>query len=213
MYEFWCMALASFAIGYLCGSFLTAEVVSRRFGKKSAFEVGLGNPGMANMGSVYGVRAAAITLAGDLVKVIVAFLIARTIFASQADLAGLYACVGATFGHVFPAWHRFRGGKGVATTGAAIVLTSPVLGGVALIAGLLVVLFGGYLCLGAIAIPAIWLVLQLVWGDLPHVIAGLALLGVALFCHLGPALDIRTGKTKKASLSEKFLAKLSKRKD
>lgn len=202
------VCLVSLAIGYACGTFLTAEVVSRHVGGKSAFDVGLGNPGMANIGSVYGVKAAAVTLAGDLVKSVVAFVLARVIFSETSDLAGVYAVVGTTLGHVFPAWHRFRGGKGVASTGAAVVLASPIAGFVALVCGLLTVLFGGYLCVGAIVIPAVWLVIQLFVGDAPRVFAGVVLLVIAIYCHGDAIRGIKTGETGRASISEKFLSAL-----
>jgi glycerol-3-phosphate acyltransferase PlsY len=196
--------VASLVIGYVCGSFLTAEVVSRHVGGKSAFDVGLGNPGMANVGSVYGVKAAAATLAGDLVKVIIAFVVARALFPTSVDLAGICAATATTVGHVFPAWHGFRGGKGVATSCAAIVLTAPVMGIASLVIGLLTVLLGGYLCVGAIVIPSVWLVMQLIWGDMPHVIAGVVLVAIAVFCHGGPARGIATGETGRASISTRF---------
>ena len=102
----------SLAVGYVCGSFLTAELVSKHVSGMSAFDVGMGNPGMANIGATYGTGWAAVTLAGDIAKTILAFVLARALFPSAADAAGTAAAVGATLGHVFPAWHRFRGGKG-----------------------------------------------------------------------------------------------------
>lgn len=200
----------SLAVGYACGSFLAAELVSRHVSGGSAFDVGRGNPGMANMGAVYGSRWAVVTLAGDVAKTILAFALARALFSNAADAAGAAAAVGATLGHVFPAWHRFRGGKGVATTCSGVILMTPVAGGVAAVAGLLVVLFGGYLCLGALAIPAVWLVIELAGGDAMHAIAGAALVAVAVWCHGGPAAGIRTGETPRASISGKFLSALFK---
>ena len=192
------IALAcSLAVGYVCGSFLTAELVSRHVSGKSAFDVGQGNPGMANIGATFGTRWAAVTLA-----------VARVLFPADAEVAGTVAVVGATLGHVFPAWHRFRGGKGVATTCAGIILMTPMAGGAAAVVGLLVVLFGGYLCLGALAIPATWLLMVLALGDKLHAVAGVALVAVAIWCHGGPAAGIRTGKTPRASISEKFLSAL-----
>jgi glycerol-3-phosphate acyltransferase PlsY len=199
---------SSLAVGYVCGSFLTAELVSKHVSGKSAFDVGLGNPGMANMGATYGVRWAAVTLTGDIAKTILAFVLARAMFAEAPDVAGTAATVGATLGHVFPAWHHFHGGKGVATTCAGIILASPVAGGIAAVAGLLVVLFGGYLCLGALVIPAAWLAIELVFGDMVHVVAGVVLVSVAIWCHGGPAAGIRTGETPRASISEKFISAL-----
>ena len=198
----------SLAMGYVCGSFLTAELVSKHVSGKSAFDVGQGNPGMANMGATYGTRWAAVTLAGDIAKTILAFALARALFPNAADVAGTAAATGATLGHVFPAWHRFRGGKGVATTCAGIILVTPVAGGIAAVAGLLVVLFGGYLCLGALVIPAAWLAIELACGNTAHAVAGAVLVAVALWCHAGPAAGIRTGATPRASISEKFLSVL-----
>ena len=200
----------SLAIGYVCGSFLTAELVSKHVSGKSAFEVGLGNPGMANMGATYGTTWAAVTLAGDIAKTILAFVLARALFPDVANVTGTAAAVGTTLGHVFPAWHRFRGGKGVATTCSGIILMTPIAGGAAAIAGLLVVLFGGYLCLGALVIPAVWLAIELVSGDMLHAIAGAVLVAVAIWCHGGPAAGIRTGETPRASISKKFVSALFK---
>ncbi|MCI2158934.1 MAG: glycerol-3-phosphate acyltransferase [Olsenella sp.] len=198
----------SLAVGYVCGSFLTAELVSKHVSGKSAFDVGQGNPGMANIGATYGTTWAAITLAGDIAKTILAFVLAQAIFPGAAEVSGTAAAIGATLGHVFPAWHHFHGGKGVATTCAGIILMTPVAGGIAAVAGLLIVLFGGYLCLGALAIPIAWLIIVLASGDTPHALAGVVLVAVAAWCHGGPAAQIRTGETPRASISEKFLSAL-----
>ena len=45
--------MISFLAGYLCGNFLTAELLSRKKAGKSAFGVGTGNPGMANICLLY----------------------------------------------------------------------------------------------------------------------------------------------------------------
>ena len=48
--------LISLLIGYALGCILTADVVSRRFAHKSAFDLGRGNPGMANIGHELGTK-------------------------------------------------------------------------------------------------------------------------------------------------------------
>ena len=58
--------------GYLCGSFLTAELVARERIGKSAFEIGTGNPGMANLAEQGGVGCAFRVLAGDVGKTLLA---------------------------------------------------------------------------------------------------------------------------------------------
>ena len=200
--------LACLAIGYVCGNLLTAELVARHELHRSAFEVGVGNPGMANMGHELGLKAAAVTLAGDLGKVVVATIICSLAFPALGSDAAAWAGLGATLGHNFPAWHHFRGGKGVATTGATIVLASPGWGFLALIIGLATVVFSGYLCVGAIAITASYAVFMLIAGDFEHVIVAAVLLALMIYAHGSAVAGIRTGETPRASLSDKVLSML-----
>lgn len=190
-------------VGYACGMFLTADLVSRRVTHKPAFELGVGNPGMANIGHELGARWAAVVLAGDLGKVIVAVAVSRLLFPQLGALAAAWAGLGCTLGHNYPAWHRFRGGKGVATTCAAIVLVSPAWGLLACILGLVVVVLSGYLCVGAIAIPAIFLVMSLFMGSGELTAIATVLLVLMVLKHGGPVLGIRTGKTPRASIADK----------
>lgn len=175
--------------GYLCGSFLTADAVARRARGRTVFELGSGNPGMANVGHVLGTRAAAITLAGDLLKVLLPWAALFALWGGDlGQLVALYVGLGATLGHCFPWWHRFRGGEGVATTGATVFLARPIVGAIALVAGLVAVVLPGHkLHAGAIVIPAVFLAGQLVVGA-PAEAVGLAdvLLAIALVEHVRP---------------------------
>ena len=109
--------LACILLGYLFGSFLTAEVVARVVSGKSARQLGTGNPGMANIMAQLGKGAGLLTLAGDMLKTVAA---CGAAYYAMAPLIGqasiLYAGLGAVLGHNYPAWARFRGGKGVAAT-------------------------------------------------------------------------------------------------
>ena len=206
--------LASLAIGYACGMFLTADVVCHVACGKSAFETGVGNPGMANVGHELGVKWAGAVLAGDIGKTLLAWLVCRALFPADAATAGVMAGLGATLGHNYPAWHHFSGGKGVTTTCSAIFLTNPALGLLACLAGLFEVLFCGYLCVGAIVISATWLVLSVLFGDAYQIVVAVALLVLMVIAHGGPTLGIRDGSTGKASISERFHSLLrGKRRD
>ena len=55
-------------VGYVFGSFLTAEVIARAVAGKSARQLGSGNPGMANITAQLGPKAGLVVLAGDLLK-------------------------------------------------------------------------------------------------------------------------------------------------
>lgn len=195
--------LTCLLIGYLCGNVLTADLVSRHVAGKPAFELGAGNPGMANVGHELGTRWAAVTLAGDIGKVIVATAASRALFPGLGSLAAAWAGLGTTLGHNYPLWHRFRGGKGVATTCSAIVLVSPGWGLLADVLGFGVVVASGYLCVGAISIPAFFLLFSLGLGS-PEV-TGIAavLLGLMVLKHGGPVLGIRTGETPRAAIADK----------
>ena len=204
--------LVSLIIGYALGCILTADVVSRHFAHKTVFDLGVGNPGMANVGHELGHKAAACVLAGDIAKTLAAWLIARALFPAAADVAGLWAGLGSTLGHNYPVWHRFRGGKGVTTTCSAIILAAPVIGVVSCLLGSATVVVSGYLCWGAIAITAFYLVLVAIFkGGAERIAIAAALLVLMAIAHGSAVAGIKTGKTPRASLADKVLAKLGRK--
>jgi len=146
-------------IGYFCGCLLTAELTARRACGKSAFLIGTGNPGTANIMRLFGPKWAALTLLGDIGKTFFACLLCRyLLFPGLGGLAVLYAGVGACLGHGFPFWHRFRGGRSVAVTSAYIFVFSPLWGLTASVAGLFIVFASRFLAIGALAIPSLFLI-------------------------------------------------------
>lgn len=203
------MRLVSLLIGYCFGCLLTADVVSRRLVHKSAFDLGVGNPGMANIGHELGVRAALLVLTGDILKTVCAWLIARSFVPLDPTYTGLWAGLGVTLGHNYPVWHRFRGGKGVTTTCSATILTHPLLGLISSIFGAVIVGLSGYLCVGAIAITALYLLLVALFISTGEQIAVAAILLVLmLLAHGSQVIGIRTGETTRTSLLDKVLSKL-----
>ncbi len=99
--------------GYLFGSLSSAIIVCRLLGLPDPREQGSGNPGATNVLRFGGKKAAAVTLAGDMLKGLVPVLIARAL---NADiLIQSLVATAAFLGHLFPVFFGFRGGKGVAT--------------------------------------------------------------------------------------------------
>jgi glycerol-3-phosphate acyltransferase PlsY len=98
---------------YLIGSIPFAIISSRVFGLDDPRNYGSGNPGATNVLRSGSKAAAALTLAGDCLKgwLVVWAAAALGFDAITVALAGLAAFIG----HVFSAFLRFRGGKGVAT--------------------------------------------------------------------------------------------------
>ena len=100
-------------LAYLIGSVSTAIVLSRAMGLADPRTVGSGNPGATNVLRYGGKMAAALTLLGDLLKGVVAVLLARWLSGDPMIVA--VSGFAAFLGHLFPVYHGFKGGKGVAT--------------------------------------------------------------------------------------------------
>lgn len=204
--------LICLAVGYIFGMFLTAEVVTRRLTGKPCSELGeSGNPGMANVMSNLGFKAGITVLAGDLVKTILASAVAFFLFGNELGrLSVYYAGLGVTLGHNFPVWNRFRGGKGVATTCMTLPLVHFWWGLLADIAGMLAVFASQYLCIGAIVIPAFFLIpCFLFWGTEMTVLT-LIMTALMAFRHMPAVLKIRTGQTHKNDVWGKIVKAVKK---
>jgi acyl phosphate:glycerol-3-phosphate acyltransferase len=122
-------SLATLAVvvgAYLVGSISFAVVVSKLFGLPDPRSYGSGNPGATNVLRSGNKAAAALTLAGDGIKGWFAVWLASRLGASWGDasLATAGAALAVFVGHLYPVFHRFAGGKGVATAaGAAMALS------------------------------------------------------------------------------------------
>ena len=115
---------AAIAVGYLIGTFPTADLVARRWsrGAVDLRSTGSGNPGSANAAAVLGARAGATVLAGDITKGAAAAAFGAAIAGPIGAHAGSTASV---VGHCFPVWTGFRGGKGVAASIGQCLATFP----------------------------------------------------------------------------------------
>lgn len=106
-------------LGYLSGSVLYARVFCRLFGKEDAIEKSRDqNPGTANAFMYGGFLCGMLTLTFDLLKgFLPVFLYTRLNGAAEAPALCTALVVAApVIGHAFPAFHHFRGGKGIAVT-------------------------------------------------------------------------------------------------
>jgi len=120
--------LIAACLGYLVGSFPTADIVtryaSRRNGERAVDlrAAGTGNPGSLNAAKLLGWKWGAIVLAGDVMKGALASLAGRAIAGDNGTYA---AGSGAVIGHCAPVWKGFRGGKGVATSAGTSLICFP----------------------------------------------------------------------------------------
>jgi glycerol-3-phosphate acyltransferase PlsY len=138
-------------MAYLIGSISFAVVVSRLMGLPDPHSYGSGNPGATNVLRTGSKAAAVLTLLGDAAKGYVAVILARALVGVDIDSWVLPAVAMATFlGHVFPVFHGFKGGKGVATALGILLAINWVLGLTTLATWLIVAVFLRYSSLAAL---------------------------------------------------------------
>lgn len=101
-------------------------IASRLFGLADPRTYGSGNPGATNVLRSGNKKAALFTLIGDALKGWVAVFIAQQLGFSDG-VVGLVA-LAVFFGHLYPVFLKFKGGKGVATAAGVLLALDPLLG-------------------------------------------------------------------------------------
>ena len=155
------------AIGYVCGLLQTGYLV----GKMNHVDIrkeGSGNAGSTNALRVLGWKAGAMTFAGDVIKCLAAVLIARYLYrdTEYVPLLAMYAGMGATLGHNFPFYLKFKGGKGIAVLAGLILATGLVMVPIPLSAFLIAVLLTRYVSLGSLLASSMFFLEVLFYGQL-----------------------------------------------
>lgn len=113
--------LLSAVAAYLCGCINGAIMISKVFFKDDVRAHGSGNAGLTNFYRNYGGRYAALVIALDVVKMVLAVAIAGILlgWSIEAKLWGGLFCA---LGHMFPVTYKFRGGKGILSCGTLLIL-------------------------------------------------------------------------------------------
>lgn len=145
MQLFWLLLLAS----YLLGSIPTALIVGKLFFDVDIRELGSKNPGATNSLRVFGKKWAIFVLFIDLAK---GALAAYLPIYFHLDAEPLFFGLMAVVGHCFPIFAGFRGGKAIATTAGALLMTNIPLLIIAYITFFLVIFLTKYVFLGSISV-------------------------------------------------------------
>ncbi len=129
--NYWLQTIIAVLAAYLVSSVNTSIIVTHIVTHKDIRTMGSGNAGFTNVLRCVGKVPAVITFVGDFLKGIISVLIAYFLMfqvpgemgeiyrAYVMYLAGLFAVVG----HTFPLYYKFKGGKGVVTTFAVMLMT------------------------------------------------------------------------------------------
>lgn len=152
-------------IAYAIGSVNFSVILSKKIAGFDVREKGSGNAGSTNMLRSVGKKAAAITLVCDILKGVVAILIAVMIgwLFKDSDKALLVQIAGilVIVGHTYPIFFEFKGGKGVATSLGVLLISNWQLGLICLVFALVLMALTRMVSVGSIAAAILFPVLTL----------------------------------------------------
>ena len=141
---------------YLLGSVSFAVLVSKLMRLPDPRSYGSGNPGATNVLRTGSKLAAALTLIGDTGKGALAVCLAA-VYTGESATSGLDAPIAgamAFLGHLYPVFHGFKGGKGVATAAGVLLALDPWLGLATLVSFAAIVAFFRMVSLASIIAAA-----------------------------------------------------------
>ena len=200
-------------IAYLIGSINFSVILSKKMAGFDVREKGSGNAGTTNMLRSVGKKAAALTLICDVLKGVVAILIAMFIgWAFNVENQSLLvqiAGIAVVLGHTFPIFFGFKGGKGVATSLGILIMSNWQIGLICLVFGVLLIALTRMVSLGSCAAAVLFPVLTLFITDnyivsqgSGYLIYSIILAVIVLFNHRSNIKRIMAGKENKISFKK-----------
>jgi len=199
-------------IAYLIGSISFAVIFGKKFGGIDVRTKGSGNAGSTNVLRTVGKKAALCSVVCDILKGVVAVLIAvivSKIFKStDGALLVQIAALCVVLGHTFPIFYGFKGGKGVATSLGVLLIINWEVGLVCFVFAIAIMAVTRMVSLGSISAAVLFAVLCLfklgkfiVEGN--YLIFGLLLAAFVIFNHRTNIVRIKNGTENKLSFKKK----------
>jgi glycerol-3-phosphate acyltransferase PlsY len=150
-------------IAYLLGSISFSVIFSKKMAGFDVREKGSGNAGTTNVLRSVGKKAAIITLICDVLKgvvaILVAYIIGLIIKGLNNSLLIQIAGIAVILGHTFPIFFGFKGGKGIATSLGVLLITNWNIGLVCLVFALALMALTKIVSLGSIAAAVLFPIL------------------------------------------------------
>lgn len=197
------MLALSALIGYLLGSINTSIIVGKLFHGKDVRELGSKNAGATNTLRTLGKKAAALVLAGDIIKGVLACFIGRYLVGQwPGDVwLGMYvAGFAAVIGHNWPLYFGFRGGKGVLTSAAVLVTLAPLPALCCFLVFVLAILLWKTVSIGSMLSAASFPVFVLAFGGSFYLfITGVLMATLIIFRHHGNIKRLLAGTEPKVT--------------
>ena len=200
-------------ISYLIGSINFSVILSKKIAGFDVREKGSGNAGSTNMLRSVGKKAAALTLICDILKGIIAILIAMFIGwifnVENKSLLVQISGIAVVIGHTFPIFFGFKGGKGVATSLGILIMTNWQIGLICLVFGIVLIILTRMVSLGSCTAAVLFPVLTLfitenyiVSQGSGYFIYSIILAVIVLFNHRSNIKRILEGKENKISFKK-----------
>lgn len=187
-------SVAAIVISYFLGNISPAILIGRAMGVDIRKE-GSGNAGTTNVLRVLGKKAAAATLAIDILKGAAAVLLGE--YARGQEIA--MACgLAVLIGHIWPMVFQFRGGKGIATAFGIVLTLEPLLGLIEAAAALFFMLISQRVSVGSVA-AAILLPIAAYFFDPAYLPLTAAMAAIVIFKHRTNIKRLMKGQEPKVS--------------
>ncbi len=168
-------------IGYLLGNISPSYFIGKRIKNLDIREHGSGNAGTTNTLRILGAKSALVVFAVDFLKGLIATQIGYRL--GGLDFA-LVAGIAVVFGHVFPVFLKFKGGKGVATSIGVLIGVFPIYGIIALLIGVALIMKTRLVSLGSIAgMATVPFILYSARQNTKSIVTGAILAGFIMFTH------------------------------
>ena len=199
--------LVKAALSYLLGSIVGSLLIGRLAGGVDIRTLGSGNAGATNALRTLGKKVGFFVFVIDVAKgwIATGLLAAATIPGVAAAPPewrawGVPVCgLGVMLGHVYPLWHGFRGGKGMATLVGAVLGVSPWLLVPMIVIWLVTVMISGFVGLASIlASGALAVALVVTNAAAPLKAFGIAAALLVLFTHRSNIVRMRAGTESRA---------------
>lgn len=201
-------------LAYLLGSISFSVIISKKMAGFDVREKGSGNAGTTNVLRTAGIKPAIITLVCDILKGVVAVLIAVIVgnIVNNIDkpLLVQLAGIAVILGHTFPIFFEFKGGKAVATSLGVLLITNWQIGLICLIFGIVIIAITQMVSVGSIGAAILFPVLTLFMGQhfiveatgIKYFIFSLIIAVIVIFNHRENIKRIMNGTENKLSFKK-----------
>lgn len=196
-------------LSYAIGSVMSSVIISRKMAGFDVREKGSKNAGSTNVLRTVGKRAAILTLICDVLKgviaILIAMLIAKIAKIENTLLIKYVAGLAVALGHTFPIFFEFRGGKGVATSLGVLLMLNWKIGLIALIFALTLMAITRMVSVGSISAAILYPILVLFMQEgksFGVILLSFAIAGLVIFNHRSNIKRLKEGKENKLSFKK-----------